>query len=71
MNYGGSQTYTITPDIGYHVVDVLVKGESVGPVTSYQFPSVTADQTISATFAIDTFTITASTGTNGAISRLE
>ena len=68
VNYGGSQTYTITPDIGYHVVDVLVNGVSVGPVTSYQFPSVTADQTISATFAIDTFTITASAGTNGAIS---
>ena len=43
-------------------------GASVGPVTSYQFPGVTEDQTISATFAIDTFTITATAGTNGAIS---
>ena len=68
VNYGGSQTYTITPDIGYHVVDVLVNGASVGPVTSYQFLRVTEDQTISATFAIDTFTITTTAGTNGAIS---
>jgi PKD repeat protein len=68
VNYGSSQTYTITPNTGYHVVDVLVNGASVGAITSYTFPSVTADQTISATFAINTFKITASAGTNGVVS---
>ena len=34
----------------------------------YTFTNVTADHTIAATFAIDTFTITASAGANGSIS---
>ena len=38
------------------------------PVTSYTFTDVTADHTISATFAIDVFTITPSAGAHGAIS---
>ena len=143
VDYGGSRTFTITPDAGYHVADVLVDGDSVGAVTelhlhqrhrrttrsaprSRSTPSrsrprpgangsispataqtvdyggsqaftitpadrlprrrrarrrrlgrrrsratrsrnVTADHTISATFAIDTFTITPTAGPNGSI----
>jgi PKD repeat protein len=67
VNYGATPTYTITPDAGYHVVDVLVDGTSVGAVTSYTFPPVTTNKTISATFALNTYTITASSGANGAI----
>jgi hypothetical protein len=48
---GGSQTFTITPGVGYQMSDVLVDGSSVGPVTSYPFTNVTANHTISATFA--------------------
>lgn len=47
---GGSQAYTITPNSGYAVADVLVNGVSVGAVTTYEFTNVTANQTISATF---------------------
>lgn len=47
---GGSQTFTIKPDLGYMVADVLVGGESVGRVTSYTFEDVQADTMISATF---------------------
>ena len=57
----------ITPATGYHVADVLVDGVSVGAVTSYNFTNVTANHTIAATFAIDTFSITASAGANGSI----
>ena len=32
-DFGTSQTFTITPDANYHVLDVLVDGVSVGPVT--------------------------------------
>ena len=67
VNYGGSQSYAITPDLGYHVADVLVDGVSVGAVTTYDFTGVTADHTISASFAIDTFEITASAGANGSV----
>ena len=67
VNSGASQTYSITPDTGYHVADVFVDGSSVGTVTSYTFSNVTANHTISATFAINSYTITASAGANGTI----
>ena len=66
--YGANQSFTITPNTGYHVADVLVDGSSAGAVTSYTFNSVTANHTISASFAINTYTITASAGSNGTIS---
>jgi hypothetical protein len=68
VNHGSNQTFTITPDLHYHVADVLVDGVSVGAVTTYTFTNVTAAHTIDASFAIDTNTITASAGLNGAIS---
>jgi hypothetical protein len=48
---GGSQTFTITPAVGYQISDVLVDGGSVGAVTSYPFNNVTANHTIAAAFA--------------------
>ena len=68
VSQGASQAFTITPNTGYKVLDVLVDGASVGAVTSYTFASITAAHDISATFAANTYTITASAGTNGAIS---
>ncbi|MBI3766741.1 MAG: hypothetical protein HY277_09620, partial [Ignavibacteriales bacterium] len=66
--YDGSKSFTITPTTGYHVSDVLVDGSSVGAVTSFLFTNVVTDHTISASFAIDTLTITATSGGNGTIS---
>jgi hypothetical protein len=40
----------MTPDMGYHVLDVQVDGVSVGAVTSYPFTNVTADHTIAVSF---------------------
>ncbi len=68
VNYGGSQTFTFTPEAHYHVADVLVDGSSVGASSSYTFSNVTAGHTISVSFTLDTFTITASAGTGGSIS---
>ena len=67
VNSGGSHTFTITPDEHYHVADVLVDGASVGAVTEYAFTDVSDNHTIHATFAIDTYTITATAGDNGSI----
>jgi len=50
VNYGGNQTFTITPNTGYRVSNVQVDGASVGAVTAYTFNNVTANHTISATF---------------------
>ena len=66
-DFGGDRTFTITADAHYHVADVTVDGVSIGAVTSYTFTNVTADHTIDATFAIDTFTLTATAGVHGAI----
>lgn len=44
------QTFTITPNSGYHIADVKVDGVSVGAVDTYTFHDVTANHTISATF---------------------
>jgi len=62
---GANQTFTITPATCYHVEDVIVDGASVGPVTSYTFTNVTEHHTISASFAVSTYRITASAGANG------
>jgi hypothetical protein len=64
---GNNETYTIKPDTGYHVVDVSVDGVSQGAVTSYTFQNVAADHTISATFAINQYGITASAGAHGTV----
>src|SRR5262247_4094416 len=68
VNFGSNQTFTITPNANFHVLDVLVDGVSAGAVTGYTFTNVTANPTIAASFAIDTRTITASAGPNGSIS---
>lgn len=47
------KTFTITPDSGYHISDVLVDGKSVGAVTSYTFEDVQKKHTIEAVFAKD------------------
>lgn len=53
VNHGDNITFTITPDPGYYIKDVLVDGSSVGAVPSYTFTNVTANHTIHATFAYD------------------
>ena len=45
-----NQTYTITPDPGYLVDDVLVDNVSQGAITTYTFTDVQASHTISVSF---------------------
>jgi len=66
VNHGGnSLTYSITPDPGYHIDNLTVDGSALGNVSPYQFTNVVANHTLSATFAINQFTITATSGPNG------
>jgi hypothetical protein len=53
VNYGADQAFTITPNSGYHIADVLIDGSSVGVLTSYTFTKVTANHTVVVTFATD------------------
>jgi len=68
VTYGGSQSYSIVPASGYHIAGVTVDGSSVGAVSAYAFTSVSANHSISASFAINTYTITATAGSNGSVS---
>jgi len=68
VNDGASQAFAITPAACYDIADVLVDGGSVGAVAGYTFTNVTADHTIAASFALKSYTITASAGSNGSIS---
>jgi hypothetical protein len=67
VNCGDDQTFTIAADPCRHIVDVLVDGVSVGAVSSYTFTDVMANHTISASFALTTYTITATAGAGGSI----
>ena len=53
---GESKTYTITPEDGYKIADVKVNGESVGPVDTYTFESVSSDAVIEAVFEFSNYT---------------
>jgi len=68
VSHGGSQTFNITPNVGYEINDVLVDGGSVGAASSYTFTNVTANHTIHADFSLNKYTITASAGGGGSIS---
>ena len=48
---GDSKAFTITPDKGYHVVDVAVDGLHLGAVDGYTFRNVKANHLIEATFS--------------------
>ncbi|HEY5540657.1 MAG TPA: YDG domain-containing protein [Coriobacteriia bacterium] len=67
VSYGGSQTYTIAPGAHYHIVNVIVDGASKGTTTSVTFTNVANNHTISASFAIDTYTLTYTAGAGGTV----
>ena len=48
---GANQTFTITPDAGYEILDVVTDSGSLGPVASYTFTNVSADNSITAYFS--------------------
>jgi len=66
VNHGLTTAFTVTPDIGYHINSVSGCGGSLDGNT-YTTGPIIADCTVSATFAIDTFTVTPSPGANGSM----
>jgi len=53
VNYGQDITFTITPDTGYEILDVVVDGASQGAIPSYTFYAVFVDHSISALFGVN------------------
>lgn len=66
VNYGASQTFNFNPSAGYHVADVVVDGGSVGAPSFYTFNNVTADHTISVSFALSSCSVSNLKINNGA-----
>jgi uncharacterized repeat protein (TIGR02543 family) len=50
---GESTTFTITPNAGHHIADVVIDRVSQGPISSYTFTSVRANHVIQAKFEPD------------------
>jgi hypothetical protein len=67
VGHGSSITFNITPNTGYHIADVGVDGVSQGAISAYTFSNVTANHTITASFAINTYILSPSAGPNGSI----
>ncbi len=70
---GANQTFNIIPDSGFNIATLVVDGGGVSTSTSYTFTNVTANHTISATFALippppGSFTIIANQNPNGTVS---
>ena len=65
---GEDLTYTMTPDSGYEVSDVLVDGISVGSVDQYTFQSISTDHNIEVYFKVESFTLLSTAGKGGSIS---
>ena len=71
VGQGGSETFTITPDVGFRIADVVVDGTSDPAAVlagAYTFTNVQADHTIDVTFTSSQATITATAGPGGTIS---
>ena len=70
-----TQNYLIEANNHYHILDVVVDGNSVPGVAGlktypYTFTNLVADHTIDATFEPDVYTITSSAGPHGTIAPL-
>ena len=72
---GEDAVYSITPDAGYMVSDVVVDGNSKGNITSYTFKQISGSHTISAKFekvSFDKISVTTKTDVQaGVIPQLE
>src|SRR3989344_6038569 len=66
VNYGSNTTFTVTPNAGYTASATGCGGSLSG--TTYTTGAITGACTVSATFAVNTYTVTASAGAGGTIS---
>jgi hypothetical protein len=64
---GTSQAFAISPAAGYHITDVTVNGVSKGTPYSVILPVGNSGGTITASFARNTYTVTASGGSGGGV----
>ena len=65
---GSTPSFTITPDVGYHIASVTTNAGAQALTSPYVFPALSADGTLTATFAanIVQYSVTFTLGANGA-----
>jgi hypothetical protein len=51
---GESHSFTITPDVGYQILDVKDNGVSKGAISSYSIPNIHENHQVEATFVAST-----------------
>jgi hypothetical protein len=68
VTYGTNLTYTITPEVGYKIDDVLIDNQSVGPVTTYTFSNAKGDHSISVLFSVIPLSINVDANPGGSVS---
>ncbi|MDH3976534.1 MAG: choice-of-anchor D domain-containing protein [Deltaproteobacteria bacterium] len=61
VNYGSSMAFTMMPDEGYILGDVLINGAPAGAINPYTFTNVTAACNIQPSFVADPVTLSAET----------
>jgi len=62
VNQNANTSFTITPNAGYAVADVLIDGVSAGAIATYTFSNVTGNHTIAASFrTLNTLTVSVET----------
>ncbi len=64
---GTNRKFTITAAAGYRIADAIIDGVSKGAVSSYTFYNIQDNHTISASFALDVYNITAVADAHGSI----
>ena len=67
VEYGSDVAVSITPDECHHLDSLIVDGVSVALSNSYLFANVTDNHDLRAVFAMNEYTVTASTAENGQI----
>jgi len=70
VDAGEDQLFTFTPATGFHIDSIFIDGiynAAAVAANSYTFVNVTENHTIHVTFAINTYTITATVSANGTI----
>ena len=69
--YGNSTTFTMTPNTGYQIADVLVDSSSVGAVSTYTFSNVVANHIIAASFSATPVVIPGDIDGDGSVTMLD
>ena len=67
INYGSSQRFTFSPNIGYRVDSVLVDEIKKDSLVGYTFKNINSNHTISVKFKISSYSITAIAGSHGTV----